>query len=181
MSFETFDQSNEETWPDRKIWKKFGTFLEPFWIFFGTNDTDNPRDLWHLRHWLQFWQLRPWIHDDLCYLTIKSDTGQHLKFLQCLGEQSKCHVLGYSFSWWISVCPNGSPEQVIHYLSNLLHHYSLYFRFGPKEGFTFYTNYGSRKASELDSNPRAALLLYWEALDVSILRMNSCDPPKKYG
>ena len=28
----------------------------------------------HLRHWLQFWQLRPSIHDNLCYLTIKSDT-----------------------------------------------------------------------------------------------------------
>ena len=37
----------------------------------------------HLRHWLQFWQLRPSIHDNLCYLTIKSDTGQHSQFLQC--------------------------------------------------------------------------------------------------
>ena len=25
-------------------------------------------------------QLRTWIHDNLCYLTIKSDTGQHLQF-----------------------------------------------------------------------------------------------------
>ena len=31
----------------------------------------------YLRHWLQFWQLRTWIHDNLCDLTIKSDTGQH--------------------------------------------------------------------------------------------------------
>ena len=38
-------------------------------------------------------------------------------------------------------------------------------RFGP-EGFTFYTNYGSRKAGELDTNPRAALVFYWEALKV---------------
>ena len=36
-----------------------------------------------LRHWLQFWQLRTWIHDNLCDLTIKSDTGQHSQFLQC--------------------------------------------------------------------------------------------------
>ena len=42
-----------------------------------------PRDLC-LRHWLQFWQLRTWIHDNLCYLTIKSDTGQHSQFLRCL-------------------------------------------------------------------------------------------------
>merc|ERR1712210_261887 len=40
-------------------------------------------------------------------------------------------------------------------------------KYGP-EGFTFYTNYGSRKASELDTNPRAALVFYWEALNRSI-------------
>jgi len=40
-------------------------------------------------------------------------------------------------------------------------------RFGP-EGFTFYTNYGSRKAGELDSNPRAALVFYWEPLKRSV-------------
>ena len=43
----------------------------------------DPRELWDLRHWLQFWQLRTWIHDNLCYLRIKSDTGQHSKFLRC--------------------------------------------------------------------------------------------------
>ena len=44
---------------------------------------DNPADLWQLRHWLQFLQLRIWIHDNLCYLTIKSDSGQHSQFLRC--------------------------------------------------------------------------------------------------
>ena len=34
---------------------------------------------------------------------------------------------------------------------------------GP-EGFVFYTNYGSRKAEELEPNPRAALLLHWATL-----------------
>lgn len=37
-----------------------------------------------------------------------------------------------------------------------------------KEGFTFYTNYQSRKAKELDSNPRAALAFYWPGLDRQI-------------
>jgi len=31
-------------------------------------------------------------------------------------------------------------------------------------GFVFYTNYESRKADELQSNPRAALLFYWGSL-----------------
>ena len=30
--------------------------------------------------------------------------------------------------------------------------------------FRFFTNYGSRKARELDSNPRAALLFFWQSL-----------------
>ncbi|MEW6283161.1 MAG: pyridoxamine 5'-phosphate oxidase [Candidatus Eremiobacterota bacterium] len=30
-----------------------------------------------------------------------------------------------------------------------------------QRGFRFYTNYGGRKAAELDSNPRAAMMFYW--------------------
>ena len=37
----------------------------------------------YLRHWLQYWQLRTWINDNLCYLTINCDTGQNSQFLQC--------------------------------------------------------------------------------------------------
>ncbi len=32
------------------------------------------------------------------------------------------------------------------------------------QGFVFYTNYGSRKASELDANPFASLLFFWPIL-----------------
>lgn len=34
-----------------------------------------------------------------------------------------------------------------------------------EQGFVFYTNYRSKKARELDENPRAALVLYWVGLD----------------
>ena len=37
-----------------------------------------------------------------------------------------------------------------------------------RDGFVFYTNYGSRKAHELDENPRAALLFHWTILQRQI-------------
>ena len=66
----------------------FGLFCTILVLYnFGNFDNfdtlGNPIDLWHLRHWLQFWQVKIWIHDNLCYLTIKSDNGQHSQFLQC--------------------------------------------------------------------------------------------------
>jgi pyridoxamine 5'-phosphate oxidase len=33
-----------------------------------------------------------------------------------------------------------------------------------ERGFVFFTGYGSRKGREIDANPRAALLFYWEPL-----------------
>lgn len=32
-------------------------------------------------------------------------------------------------------------------------------------GFTFFTNFGSRKAEELDANPRAAMVFHWTVLE----------------
>lgn len=37
-----------------------------------------------------------------------------------------------------------------------------------RSGFTFFTNYGSRKSSELDVNPNAALLFHWSVLQRQI-------------
>lgn len=38
-------------------------------------------------------------------------------------------------------------------------------RSANEQGFTFFTNYGSRKAAELAANPRASLLFYWAELE----------------
>ena len=67
---------------------------------------DNPADLWQLRHWLQFLQLRTWIHDNLCYLTIKSDTGQHSQFLRCF-----YHGAGWSVDSIQHNCTTGSSRK----------------------------------------------------------------------
>ncbi len=37
-----------------------------------------------------------------------------------------------------------------------------------ESGFTFYTNYDSRKADELAANPRAALVFFWQPLERSV-------------
>ena len=69
-----------------------------------------PNDLWHLRDWLQFWQLRPWIHYNFCHLT-KSDTGQHLQFLQCLVQ---------------GVCFYAPPPPILLETKNILYKNSIY-------------------------------------------------------
>ena len=75
--FKTFDNL-DNFYIFWQFWQ-FRQLLLPFWQL--------KRQSWRLvtleRHWLQFWQLRTWIHDNLCYLTINCDTGQHSQFLRC--------------------------------------------------------------------------------------------------
>ena len=53
-----------------------------------------------------------------------------------------------------TVSENGQPSQRI----VLLKHFD-------RDGFVFYTNYGSRKAQELSSNPKISLHFPWHAID----------------
>ena len=81
-------------WPLLTIWTmlvNFDHFLDFFGSFdnFEQNDKDNPADFWHQRQWLQFWQLKTWIHDNLCHLRIKSDTDQYSHFLRCFYRLSQ--------------------------------------------------------------------------------------------
>lgn len=56
-----------------------------------------------------------------------------------------------------TVAENGQPSQRI----VLLKHFDAH-------GFVFYTNYRSRKASELDTNPRISLHFPWHSIDRQI-------------
>ncbi|GGY60195.1 pyridoxamine 5'-phosphate oxidase [Marinobacter zhanjiangensis] len=42
-------------------------------------------------------------------------------------------------------------------------------KYFDQEGFVFYTNYGSRKAGELEENPKAALLFPWIGLNRQVI------------
>jgi len=73
----------------------------------------DPRDFWDLRHWLQFWQLRTWFHDNLCYLTIKSDTGQHSQFLRCFIVVTELLMLKCAFQPMWTVWREAKPADRI--------------------------------------------------------------------
>ena len=61
-TFQTFDQSDEGTFPDQKMTM---TKTKAIQRQIHLKVTFKEQSLWRLRHWLHFWQLRNWIHDDL--------------------------------------------------------------------------------------------------------------------
>jgi pyridoxamine 5'-phosphate oxidase len=56
-----------------------------------------------------------------------------------------------------TAAPDGTPSVRVVLLHGL-----------DERGFVFYTNYTSRKAAELDANPRAALCFYWPWIDEQV-------------
>lgn len=92
---------------------------------------------------------------DMKDLTAKEPMGQ---FRAWFDEASANEKIYEANAMCLSTCsPSGVPSARMVLLK----------KFG-KEGFTFFTNYTSRKAEELDSNPRAALVFYWEPLQRSV-------------
>ena len=69
VTFETFGQRLEQAKPDQRAKTKTKTMKNTCEI-----------EVWNCCH---FRQLKTWLHDNLCYLTIKSNTGQHSQFLRC--------------------------------------------------------------------------------------------------
>ena len=125
MTFETFHQSDEETWPvnffstfsklflnffsifPQLFLNLFSTFSQLFFNFFSTfsqlfltfshlfflqfsfNFFSTFFNLWHLRHWLQYWQLRTWIHDNLCFLTAFAILAMFIPFEAFILQNTK--------------------------------------------------------------------------------------------
>ena len=98
--------------PYHRVQNAFYLWWSPRWSNF-----DNPNDLWHLTHWLQFWWLNYWIHNNLCYLTIKSDTGQHSQFLRCFRGQKARFVTSWGLKMarfapkWTFWSSQGGPKR----------------------------------------------------------------------
>ena len=91
MIFETFDESDEETWPDQQKDNDKDKDNEKHkdndkW---KTPPKNNPRDLLTLRNWTHFWQLN--IHCDPEHSQWPLDKewqGQHSQFLRCFTSTS---------------------------------------------------------------------------------------------
>ena len=86
MTFETFEQSDEGTWTD---WKR-PTYL-PTGCFFSEN-------LKIFRKSQKFPKISKY-SENLCYLTINCDTGQHSQFLRCFYQEHPLWCCKEEISW----------------------------------------------------------------------------------
>ena len=97
VTFETIDQSDEKTWHDQKrpTYLCIVNCVRQWALTIAAQD--DAGDLWHLIHLLQFWQLRTWIHDNFCYMTITSDSGTAFAILVMFFAKTG---LSGSSIWW---------------------------------------------------------------------------------
>ena len=81
---------------------------------------------------------------------MKDQTNPFLKFSEWYTEHNKeAHIYPDSVSLGTASASGRVAVRTV-----LLKTYS-------EQGFTFFTNYNSRKAADLESNQQAALLFYW--------------------
>lgn len=76
------------------------------------------------------------------------------QFSLWFGEALKAELLDSNAMTLATASPDAAPSARIVLLKGFDEH-----------GFVFFTNYESAKARDLDSNPRACLLLYWAELE----------------
>ncbi|CAD5112716.1 DgyrCDS1934 [Dimorphilus gyrociliatus] len=85
-------------------------------------------------------------------------TDPFQQFNSWFKEAAKCPKIYEANTMCLSTCSlNGKPSSRILLLKGIDH-----------RGFLFYTNYESRKAQELEENPKASLCFYWDALMRSV-------------
>lgn len=83
-----------------------------------------------------------------------SRTNPFLQFHAWLEEALKCKDIREANSMCLSTCTkDGKPSSRMLLLKNY-----------TEKGFTFFTNYESRKGKELSENNNACLLFYWDPL-----------------
>lgn len=106
--------------------------------------------------------IRPWIHAISCVgKTLHLDDLAEDPFTEFDAWMRKAKAAGLPETTAMSVCsvdPEGRPSQRM----VLLKHIS------PERGLMFYTNYGSRKARELDAHPPCSLLFHQHILQRQI-------------
>ena len=78
----------------------------------------------------------------------------HKLFLTWMREALECGVAEPTGMAIATATPDGLPSARFVLLKGV-----------DDRGFVFYTNYESRKARELDANPRASLLFYWAEME----------------
>lgn len=85
-----------------------------------------------------------------------SDTDRDpiARFREWLAEASRTEPSDPTAASLATATPDGAPSVRM-----------VLLRGHDDRGFVFYTNLGSRKAVELDANPRAALCLHWKSLE----------------
>uniref|UniRef100_A0A8C9DCE7 Pyridoxine-5'-phosphate oxidase n=1 Tax=Panthera leo TaxID=9689 RepID=A0A8C9DCE7_PANLE len=82
------------------------------------------------------------------------------QFAAWFEEAVECPAIGEANAMCLATCTrDGKPSARMVLLKG----------FG-KDGFRFFTNFESRKGKELDSNPFASLVFYWEPLNRQYLR-----------
>ena len=82
--FTTLQSDPRDLWPLKHLWQFLMTNFEDNFRWQFLTILTIEKTVLETCDWLQFWQLRTWIHDNLCYLTIKSDTGHYSQYLRCL-------------------------------------------------------------------------------------------------
>ncbi|XP_042667102.1 pyridoxine-5'-phosphate oxidase isoform X2 [Centrocercus urophasianus] len=92
------------------------------------------------------------------------------QFAAWFTEAARCPAVGEANAMCLATCGrDGRPSARMVLLKG----------FG-RDGFRFFTNYESRKGRELDANPFASVVFYWEPLHRQYLRKKNAELEEQY-